>query len=45
MTENELSCKIIGEAIEVRKNLGVGLLENAYETYRIHRIVNKCIDE
>lgn len=31
MTENELSYKIIGAAIEVHKNLGVGLLENAYE--------------
>ncbi len=32
MTENELSYKIIGAAIEVHKTLGVGLLENAYET-------------
>lgn len=32
MTENELSYKIIGAAIEVHENLGVGLLENAYET-------------
>ena len=32
MTENELSYKIIGAAIEVHKNIGVGLLENAYET-------------
>jgi hypothetical protein len=32
MTENELSYKIIGAAIEVHKNLGVGLLENTYET-------------
>ncbi|ROI04582.1 GxxExxY protein [Chryseobacterium sp. G0240] len=32
MTENELSYKIIGAALEVHKNLGVGLLENAYET-------------
>ncbi|KFE97037.1 GxxExxY protein [Chryseobacterium luteum] len=31
MTENELSYKIIGSAIEVHRNLGVGLLENAYE--------------
>lgn len=31
MTENELSYKIIGAALEVHKNLGVGLLENAYE--------------
>ncbi len=32
MTENELSYKIIGSAIEVHKNLGAGLLENAYES-------------
>ena len=32
MTENELSYKIIGAAIEVHKNIGVGLLEHAYET-------------
>lgn len=31
MTENELSYKIIGAALEVHRNLGVGLLENAYE--------------
>ena len=31
MTENELSYKIIGAALEVHKNLGVGLLENTYE--------------
>ncbi|WP_294225519.1 GxxExxY protein [uncultured Chryseobacterium sp.] len=32
MTENELSYKIIGAALEVHRNLGVGLLENTYET-------------
>jgi GxxExxY protein len=31
MTENELSYKIIGAALEVHRNLGVGLLENVYE--------------
>ncbi len=31
MTENELSYKIIGAALEVHRNLGVGLLENAYK--------------
>ncbi|NML71463.1 GxxExxY protein [Chryseobacterium sp. RP-3-3] len=31
MTENELSYKIIGAVIEVHRNLGIGLLENAYE--------------
>jgi GxxExxY protein len=30
MTENEISEKIIGCAIEVHKSLGPGLLENAY---------------
>jgi len=32
MTENELSGKIIGAAIEVHKILGPGLLESAYES-------------
>ena len=31
MTENDLSYKIIGAAIEMHKNLGPGLLESAYE--------------
>lgn len=31
MTENELSYKIIGAALEVHKTIGVGLLENTYE--------------
>ncbi|NVO02877.1 MAG: GxxExxY protein [Bacteroidetes bacterium] len=31
MTENEISEKIIGCAIEVHKSLGPGLLESAYE--------------
>ena len=31
MTENELSYKVIGCAIELHKNLGPGLLESAYE--------------
>ncbi len=31
MTENEISHKIIGVAIELHKNLGAGLLESAYE--------------
>ena len=30
MTENEISEKIIGSAIEVHKSLGLGLLESAY---------------
>ena len=32
MTENEISNKIIGAAIEVHKTLGPGLLESTYET-------------
>jgi GxxExxY protein len=31
MTENEISYKIIGIAIELRKNTGPGLLESVYE--------------
>src|SRR5690606_34755719 len=31
MTENEISRKIIGAAIEVHKQLGPGLLESSYE--------------
>ena len=38
MTENEISYKIIGAAIEVHKNLGVGLLENAYETALVYEL-------
>jgi len=32
MTENEISNKVIGAAIEVHKILGPGLLESTYET-------------
>ena len=32
MTENEISSKIIGAAINVHKALGPGLLESTYET-------------
>ncbi|HLG29713.1 MAG TPA: GxxExxY protein [Candidatus Brocadiales bacterium] len=31
MTENEVSYKIIGAALEIHKNLGPGLLESVYE--------------
>ena len=31
LTENEISSKIIGAAIDVHKSLGPGLLENAYK--------------
>ena len=32
MTENEISYKIIGAALEVHKSIGPGLLESAYES-------------
>lgn len=32
MTENEISYKVIGIALELHKNLGPGLLESAYES-------------
>lgn len=32
MTENEISYKIIGKAIEIHKAVGPGLLESAYES-------------
>jgi GxxExxY protein len=31
MTENEISYKIIGAAMDIHKNIGPGLLESAYE--------------
>ncbi|WP_312846711.1 GxxExxY protein [Chryseobacterium oranimense] len=44
MTENEISYKIIGAAIEVHKNLGVGLLENAYETALAYELKQQGMD-
>ncbi|NMR34003.1 GxxExxY protein [Chryseobacterium aquaticum] len=38
MTENELSYKIIGAALEVHKTIGVGLLENAYEVALVYEL-------
>jgi GxxExxY protein len=38
MTENELSNKIIGLAIEVHKSLGPGLLESAYKECLFYKI-------
>jgi len=38
MTENELSYKIIGAALEVHKNLGVGLLESTYEQALVYEL-------
>jgi GxxExxY protein len=36
MTENEISYKIIGAAIELHKSVGPGLLESAYENALAH---------
>ena len=36
MTENEISYKVIGTAIELHKNIGAGLLESAYENALAH---------
>lgn len=41
MTENEISNIIIGCAIEVHKNLGVGLLESAYRECLYYELMNK----
>jgi GxxExxY protein len=38
MTENEISNKIIGSAIEVHQNLGPGLLESAYKECIYYKI-------
>ncbi len=38
MTENELSYKIIGAALEVHRSLGVGLLENTYEIALLYEL-------
>lgn len=39
MTENEISSKIIGCAIEVHRELGPGLLESAYEACLLYELV------
>lgn len=36
MTENEISHKIIGTAIEIHKSLGPGLLESVYESALVY---------
>lgn len=38
MTENELSYKIIGAALEVHRNLGAGLMESAYERALVYEL-------
>lgn len=40
MTENEISSKIIGAAIEVHRNLGPGLLESSYVTCLLFELKN-----
>jgi len=40
MTENEISNKIIGFAIEIHKKLGPGLLESAYKECLFYKINN-----
>jgi GxxExxY protein len=39
MTENEISQKIINQAISVHKTLGPGLLENAYKECLYHKLL------
>ena len=38
MTENELSKKVIGAAIEVHRELGPGLLESSYEACLLYEL-------
>ena len=44
MSENEISSKIIGAAIEVHKQLGPGLLESAYETCLAYELKQMELD-
>jgi GxxExxY protein len=44
MTENEISQKIIGAAIEVHKQLGPGLLESTYETCLVYELKQLGLD-
>ena len=44
MTENEISQKIIGAAIEVHKQLGPGLLESTYETCLTYELKQMGLD-
>jgi len=43
MTENEISNKIIGCAIEVHQNLGPGLLESAYKECLYYKLIKSGI--
>jgi GxxExxY protein len=44
MTENEISYKIIGAALELHKNIGPGLLESAYEYALAHDLKEMGLD-
>jgi GxxExxY protein len=44
MSENEISSKIIGAAIEVHKQLGPGLLESTYETCLAYELKQMELD-
>lgn len=44
MTENDMSYKIIGIALELHKNLGPGLLESVYENALAHDLVEHGFD-
>jgi GxxExxY protein len=42
MTENELSGKIIGLAIDIHQSLGPGLLESVYKECLYYRLKKEC---
>ena len=44
METNQITEKIIGCAIEVHKQLGPGLLENAYEACLYYELINEGLD-
>ncbi|KAA3650934.1 MAG: GxxExxY protein [Bacteroidetes bacterium] len=44
MTENEISKKIIGAAIEVHKQLGPGLLESSYEICLAYELIQQGLN-
>jgi len=44
MTENEISYKVIGAAIEQHKTLGPGLLESAYESALAYDLIEMGFD-
>ena len=44
MTENDLSFKIIGVAMELHKSLGPGLLESAYEAALAYDLIELGLD-